>query len=105
QQQQLQQQQQQQQNYNVPAGGSLASVASGNGTMISGGSSVGSVVGAGPATAGTPAAPSISQRQTWIVPAGVPPQSADAWRAEIYNKLSQVGQKMNQAKVQIGALH
>ncbi|KAG0638839.1 hypothetical protein HOY80DRAFT_1022911 [Tuber brumale] len=107
QQQQTQQQQlqQQQQNYSAPAGGSLASVAGGNGTMISGGTSVGSVVGAGPATAGAPVAPSISQRQTWIVPAGVAPQNADAWRAEIYNKLSQVGQKMSQAKAQINALH
>ncbi|CAZ85918.1 unnamed protein product [Tuber melanosporum] len=106
QQQQVQQQQtQQQQNYSTPAGSSLAGIAGGNGTMISGGTSVGSVVGAGPVTSGAPAAPSISQRQTWIVPAGVAPQNADAWRAEIYGKLSQVGQKMTQAKAQITALH
>ncbi|PWW78258.1 hypothetical protein C7212DRAFT_200463 [Tuber magnatum] len=103
--QQQQQLQQQQQNYSAPSGGSLASVAGGNGTAISGGTSVGGVVGAGPATAGAPVAPSISQRQTWIVPPGVPPQGADAWRADISSKLSQVGQKMNHAKAQIAALH
>ncbi|PUU78455.1 hypothetical protein B9Z19DRAFT_1083980 [Tuber borchii] len=108
QQQQAQQQQThqpQQQNYNALAGGSLVSVAGGNGTTIGGGASVGGAVGSGPATTGAPAAPSISQRQTWIVPLGVAPQDADAWRADIYNKLSQVGQKMNHAKTQINGLH
>jgi len=103
---QMTQRQQQQQHQMQQAAAAAAAAATMGGGVSSG--TVSGVAGVGDVTAPTGAANNIMAPTTpsrWIPPAGMSPQEAEKWKADIGTKLTEVGHKLAAAKSQVREHH